>query len=344
MTAKIEALGLAEFSQAKATERRLTTAVLKPLSDRALAPVGGDTPREGGGEAALSPRSPREEELASFRAAFSAEDIVQLDEESVFYLPPLVVTLLSSFCRELGQRDVRNYIKHHRPLEKAEEGLEEALATRSCELMRKRTPSRGGLLPPINIRALGAAPAAAALGSGRQVFSGALSRVSGGLSSGRRRSADGKGAGGASSESGESTPSCATEEGGVSTPDDMADLVESSVFAQLDQARAAIAIVHEVEQEVARVQRYSDPGGFPEGPSSPLTREESAVLETERELAIAALQDAADRLQRGAAKAQQKLQQQRERRSSEEGAVRRSGEEGAVGGPSDKASPRSTGQ
>ena len=52
-------------------------------------------------------------------ASFREADLVQLDEDSAFYLPPLVVTLLSSFCKDVGNRAVRNYIKHHRPLQKA---------------------------------------------------------------------------------------------------------------------------------------------------------------------------------------------------------------------------------
>ena len=52
-------------------------------------------------------------------ASFRESELVQLDEDTAFYLPPLVVTLLSSFCKDVGNRAVRHYIEHHRPLQKA---------------------------------------------------------------------------------------------------------------------------------------------------------------------------------------------------------------------------------
>ena len=50
------------------------------------------------------------------------EDVVQLEERTVFYLPPLVVTLLASFCKDATKtrREVNHYLKQHRPLEEAE--------------------------------------------------------------------------------------------------------------------------------------------------------------------------------------------------------------------------------
>merc|ERR1740130_1153170 len=99
--------------------------------------------------------------------SFREADLVQLDEDSAFYLPPLVVTLLSSFCKDVGNRAVRNYIKHHRPLQKAEDELEEAQRLVDCleaqrlprasmsELMRNPRASISLNMGALNMGALG---------------------------------------------------------------------------------------------------------------------------------------------------------------------------------------------
>ena len=77
-------------------------------------------------------------------ASFRESELVQLDEDTAFYLPPLVVTLLSSFCKDVGNRAVRHYIEHHRPLQKARAPLLRPHATpnaRRCDAAPRCTHS-----------------------------------------------------------------------------------------------------------------------------------------------------------------------------------------------------------
>ena len=117
LTAHMEALAAAHKAFAPAAPPpgvgRLPLRLPLRMSSVPMAPADEMTARSqlGGSQLLLS----SVEGEASFREA----DLVQLDEDSAFYLPPLVVTLLSSFCKDVGNRAVRNYIKHHRPLQKA---------------------------------------------------------------------------------------------------------------------------------------------------------------------------------------------------------------------------------
>ena len=116
------------------------------------------------------------------------------------------------------------------------------------------------------------------------------------------------GMGGSSPEHvrGGARPASADGEGGAG---------DLSVLEQLDEARAAIEMVEGIEA-VELVRQRSEPWC---GESSPLSRAESEVLDTERELAIAALEHAAERLQQKALREQQKLLEERERRAASSG-------------------------
>lgn len=130
--------------QAAHMERRLTAhmealaAAHKAVAPPAPAPAVGRLPLRLPLRMSSAPMAPADERAARSQlgaaqlgasqlllssvegeASFRESELVQLDEDTAFYLPPLVVTLLSSFCKDVGNRAVRHYIEHHRPLQKA---------------------------------------------------------------------------------------------------------------------------------------------------------------------------------------------------------------------------------
>ena len=282
--------------------------------------------------------------------SFREADLVQLDEDSAFYLPPLVVTLLSSFCKDVGNRAVRNYIKHHRPLQKAEDELEEAQRqgtgyseaqrqgrTSMSELMRSgsiriESISRGAAnlnMPNLNMAA--ALPtllrpvSTPGSGAARQAMSMVTSLASSRLSKCRMSgSSPGQLRGGLSLAS-------ARGEGEGSGED-------LSVLEQLDEARAAIEMVEGIDAVELVRQRSMSHGSaeaWGDGESSSLSVAESEALDGDRELAIAALEQAAERLQQKALREQQKLLREKERRSSQSNGRRSS--QSSPGSQSDPA-------
>ena len=92
-----------------------------------------------------------------------------------------------------------------------------------------------------------------------------------------------------------------------------------SVLEELDEARAAIEMVEGIDAVELVRQRSMSQGAaeaWCEGESSSLSMAESEALDGDRELAIAALEHAAERLQQKALREQHKLLREKERRSA----------------------------
>ena len=92
-----------------------------------------------------------------------------------------------------------------------------------------------------------------------------------------------------------------------------------SVLEQLDEARAAIEMVEGIDAVELVRQRSMSQGAaeaWCDGESSALSMAESEALDGDRELAIAALEYAAERLQQKALREQHKLLREKERRSA----------------------------
>ena len=148
LTAHMEALAAAHKAvappaPAPAVGRLPLRLPLRAMSSAPMAPADAMAARSqlgaaqlGGSQLLLS--------SAEGEASFRESELVQLDEDTAFYLPPLVVTLLSSFCKDVGNRAVRHYIEHHRPLQKARAPLLRPHATpnaRRCDAAPRCTHS-----------------------------------------------------------------------------------------------------------------------------------------------------------------------------------------------------------
>ena len=268
------------------------------------------------------------------------EDVVQLEERTVFYLPPLVVTLLASFCKDATKtrREVNHYLKQHRPLEEAEAC---GHAAASHMIMRKRSISSFAANLPARVnnfsatmpnlpnlpkfeRRDSAATSTTPRGNARP-SAGPFSRINS-LAGKSSRSKDSRVDLNASQRSFDGSEASSAPTPHLDEADDEADL-GSKLPAVLDEVELAMTTLQTPRKVPRTSRKLSDVAEGDGGSASSLddsqpnvpklTKEQSDLAEAEdleREEAIHKLELAAQKLAAEARKAQEQLNQEKDYR------------------------------